>query len=48
MPDRSGAIRKTRLEKGKVYDVAPDVADRWIKRGIASPAEATKAKEAEK
>lgn len=48
MPDpKTGIIKKTNLLKGKVYDVRPEVADRWISRGIAEAA-ADEPKEAKK
>lgn len=42
LANENGVVVKTRLEMGKEYDVEHDVADRWVKRGLATAAKGAK------
>lgn len=48
LPDKGGVITKTRLEKGKVYDVKTEDGQRWISRGLAVEVVEEREKEAKK
>ena len=44
LPDKGGVIRKTRLDKGKEYEVGYEDGQRWISRGLAEVVEAKEVK----